>query len=177
MHPSMPGGPALNCLLVFLSLASVVLGQGTEIGGLIGRGGAARFFDSSAYHVVAGVESCVWCGGRAGLFMEFHHWQRTGVGTDQPVSLDLAGGGLRIQGKGARLRPFLDFGLTAGTVEEDRRILPFNQARQGVAGGLLGFGAAISITEHWYVRPTARIIGLSSTEFGGFGGVAVGYRF
>lgn len=167
----------LRSLFVFLSFAPFAFGQSTQIGGMIGRGGVAQLFENSAYHVVAGVEGCVLCGGRLGLFLEYHHWQKTGVGTDQPVSLDLAGGGLRIQGKGERVRPFFDLGLLAGSEEKDRPILPFNKTRQGIAGGLLGFGAAISITEHWYVRPLARIIGLSSSEYGGFGGVAVGYRF
>jgi hypothetical protein len=167
----------LKSLLVFLSLSPFAIGQKTQIGGLIGRGGIAQLFENSAYHFVAGVEGCALCGGRFGLFMEYHHWQKTGVGTDQPLSLDLAAGGLRIQGKGERLRPFFDIGLVAGTEKKDRFILPFTQQSQGVAGGMLGFGAAISITEHWYVRPLARLVVLSSAEFGGFAGVAVGYRF
>jgi hypothetical protein len=36
---------------------------------------------------------------------------------------------------------------------------------------------AISITEHWYVRPLARVLVISTPEGGGFGGVSVGYRF
>ena len=170
-------GPTWRCLVVWLALAPFGFGQSTQAGGLVGRGGVAQLFENSAYHVVAGVEGCVLCGGRLGLFMEYHHWQKTGVGTDQPASLDLAGGGLRIQGKGARVRPFFDIGFVAGSEERDRPILPFDKTRQGVVGGLLGFGAAISITDHWYVRPMGRIIGLSSSEYGGFGGVAVGYRF
>jgi len=177
MYASTVNAPTLRCSLVFLALATLAFGQSTQIGGMIGRGGVAQLFENSAYHVVAGVESCVLCGGRLGLFMEYHHWQKTGVGTDQPVSLDLAGGGLRIQGKGARVRPFFDMGFVAGTEETARSILPFNDTHQGVVGGLLGFGVAISITEHWYVRPMGRIIGLSTSEFGGFGGLAVGYRF
>ena len=165
-------------LLLFLALTPLVCGQNTQIGGLIGRGGGARFFfENSAYHVVAGVEGCAWCGGRIGLFMEYHHWKKTGAGTGQPASLDLAGGGLRIQGKGARVRPFLDLGLLAGAEKNDRAILPFTLESQGLAGGVLGFGAAISITEHWYIRPLAKIMLLSSSEFGGFAGVAAGYRF
>lgn len=170
-------GPTLKWLVVCLALAPFGFGQSTQVGGLIGRGGVAQLFENSAYHVVAGVESCFLCGGRLGLFMEYHHWQKTGMGTDQPVSLDLVGGGLRIQGKGARIRPFFDIGFVAGAEERDRPILPFDKTRQRVVGGLLGFGAAISITDHWYVRPMGRIIGLSSSEYGGFGGVAVGYRF
>ncbi len=177
MYASMLTGPTLSGLFALLFLAPQASGQSTQIGGLIGRGGVAQLFENSAYHVVAGVEGCVFCGGRRGLFLEFHHWQKTGMGTDQPVSLNLGAGGLRIQGKGARVRPFFDLGFTAGTEEKDRPILPFNKTHQGVVGGLLGFGAAISITEHWYVRPLGRIIGLSSSEYGGFGGVAVGCRF
>ena len=164
-------------LLVFLSLAPFASGQSTQVGGLIGWGGVSQLFENSAYHAVAGVESCFLCGGRLGLFTEYHHWQKIGKGTDQPVSLDVVCGGLRIQGKGARIRPFLDLGFLGGAEEKDRPILPFNNTRQGIVGGVLGFGAAFSITDHWYVRPLGRIIGLSSSEYGGFAGVAVGYRF
>lgn len=167
----------LKSFLVFLALNPFAFGQNTQIGGMIGRGGIAQLFENSAYHVVAGVEGCVLCGGRFGLFMEYHHWQKTGVGTDQPVSLDLGSGGLRIQGKGARVRPFLDVGFLAGTEKKDRFTLPITQESHGVAGGVLGFGAAISITEHWYIRPLGRIVVLSTSEFGGFAGAAVGYRF
>jgi hypothetical protein len=164
-------------LLLFLMLAPLAFAQKTQIGGLIGRGGVAQFFENSAYHVVAGVEACFLCGGRLGVFGEYHHWTKTGVGTDEPVSLDLAGGGLRIQGKGRRVRPFFDFGLLAGAERNDR-IFPFTGARShAVVAGTLGFGAAISITEHWYVRPLARIVVLSTPEVGGFGGASVGYRF
>ena len=166
-----------KAFLLFSTLVPLAFGQGTQIGGLIGRGGIARLFENSAYHVVAGVEGCVLCGGRLGLFLEYHHWQKTGTGTDQPAALDLAGGGLRIQGKGERIRPFFDLGLLAGSEKTDRLVMPFDKTRRSVAGGLLGFGVAISLTPHWYVRPVARIVGLSSSEYGGFGGVAVGYRF
>ncbi len=166
-----------RCLLLFLLIAPLAVAQSTQIGGMIGRGGIARLFENSAYHVVAGVEACVLCGGRLGVFGEYHHWTKTGVGTDEPVSLDLAGGGLRIQGKGWRVRPFLDFGLLAGT-ERNAQIFPLSGNRShAVGGGTLGFGAAISLSRHWYVRPLARIVVLSTPEFGGFGGASVGYRF
>ena len=85
--------------------------------------------------------------------------------------------GLRIQGKGRRVRPFFDFGLLAG-VERNHQIFPLAGNRShAVGGGMLGFGAAISLSEHWHVRPLARIVVLSTPEFGGFGGAAVGCRF
>jgi hypothetical protein len=166
-----------RCFLLFLLIASLAAAQSNQIGGMIGRGGVAQLFENSAYHVVAGVEACVLCGGRLGVFGEYHHWTKTGVGTDEPVSLDLAGGGLRIQGKGSRVRPFIDFGLLAG-VERNDRIFPLTGNRShAVAAGTLGFGAAISLSKHWYVRPLARIVVLSTPEVGGFGGASVGYRF
>ena len=130
-------------LLVFFALAPLAFAQGTQIGGMIGRGGAAKLFEDSAYHLVAGVEGCVLCGGRLGLFLEYHHWKKTGEGTGNPTSLDLAGGG----------------------------------ASHAVTCGEVGFGAAISVSEHWYVRPLARIVVLSTPEVGGFAGASVGYRF
>jgi hypothetical protein len=158
-------------------MASTAFAQDTQIGGLIGRGGMARLFENSAYHVVAGVEACFLCGGRLGVFGEYHHWTKTGVGTDEPVSLDLAGGGLRIQGKGLRVRPFFDFGLLAGVERNDQYSPVAGNRSHAVAAGTLGFGAAISLSKHWYVRPLARIVVLSTPEVGGFGGASIGYRF
>jgi hypothetical protein len=163
--------------LVFLALASFAFGQNTQIGGMIGAGGIAQLFETSAHHVVAGVESCVLCGGRLGLFMEYQHWSKTSSGTDQPLSLDLASGGLRIQGKGTRVRPFFDVGVLAGAEKKNSLFFGGSQESRGVGGGVLGFGAAISITEHWYMRPMAKIVVLSTQEFGGFAGASVGYRF
>jgi hypothetical protein len=166
-----------RCVLLFLVIAPLAIAQNNQIGGMIGRGGIAQLFENSAYHVVAGVEACVLCGGRLGVFGEYHHWTKTGVGTDEPIGLDLAGGGLRIQGKGRRVRPFFDFGMLAGVERNDRIFALSGTGSHAVAAGTLGFGAAISITEHWYVRPLARIVVLTSMEFGGFGGASVGHRF
>jgi len=169
--------PMWQRLLVFLALAPLAFAQGTQIGGMIGRGGIARLFETSAYHFVAGVEGCVRCGGRLGLFLEYHHWKKISSGTDSPTSLDLAGGGLRIQGKGSRVRPFFDVGVAGGAERDYLYFLPRGRASRAVACGMLGFGAAISVSEHWYVRPLARIVGLSTPEFGGFAGASAGYRF
>lgn len=164
-------------LFLFLLVAPFAVAQDTQFGGLIGRGGLAQLFENSAYHVVAGVEASVRCGGHLGVFGEYNHWTKTGVGTDEPVGLDLAGGGLRIQGTGNRVRPFFDFGLLAG-VERNDQIFPLVGTRSHVGGGgMLGFGAAIPLSRHWYVRPFTRIVVLSTPEFGGFGGASAGYRF
>ena len=164
--------------LLLLTFASVALAQRTQIGGVIGRGGAAHFLENSAYHVVVGVEGCVLCGGRVGLFLEYNHWQMTGSGTDNPVSLDLAGGGLRVQGKGDRVRPFFDVGMVAGVERYDRPgFVPYVRYSDAVVGAMLGVGTAISLSEHWYVRPMARFGILSTLDFAGFAGASVGYRF
>ncbi len=167
----------VKSLLILIALPLLAFGQNTQVGGFIGRGGIARLFENSAYHVVTGVEACFLCGGRLGLFAEYQHWGKTGTGTDQPIAMNLISGGLRIQGKGERVRPFFDIGVLAGTERDNRAIYPFTEATHGIGGGVLGFGVAISVTEHWYVRPMAKIVGLSSTEAGGFAGASIGYRF
>jgi hypothetical protein len=158
--------------------ASLAFAQRTQVGVMIGGGGAAKLFEDSAYHVVAGVEGCVLCAGRVGLFLDYNHWRKTGQGTGNPTSLDLAGGGLRVQGTGDRVRPFLDAGLSVGAERTERPgFVPAVRESKAVLAGMLGFGVAISLTEHWYVRPMAKIGVLSSVEMAGYAGVSVGYRF
>ena len=53
--------------------------------------------------------------------------RRAPVPTNPSLS-DLGGGGLRFQGKGARVRPFFDVGFVAGAEQRDRAFLPFGQA-------------------------------------------------
>ena len=166
-------------LLFLLVIAPLIFAQETQIGGMIGVGRFWKYKWNSANYVVAGGEACVKCGGRRGLYLEYNHWSRrgTGTGTYPATSWDLAGLGLRIQGKGERLRPFFDIGLLVGS---KRRYTPFLvNVPQSIyaAGGGLGFGAAVSVSEHWYVRPFGRVFLLSTNENGGFAGASVGYRF
>ena len=165
--------------LILLAFAQLALAQRTQFGGVIGGGGAAQFFENSAYHMVTGVEGCVLCAGHVGIWLEYtHRWMTGRPGSGNPRSLDLAGGGLRIQGTGDRIRPFLDAGLVGGVERIDRPgFVPYLRYSNGVVGGMLGFGAAISITEHWYVRPMGRVGVLSTMELAGFAGASVGYRF
>ena len=163
--------------LLLFAFASLALAQRTQFGAVIGRGGAVQFFENSAYHVVVGAEGCVLCAGRVGLYLEYNHWQKTGVGTDSPTGLDLAGGGLRVQGTGDRIRPFLDAGIVAGVERTNPGFVPPVGRSNGVVGGMLGFGVAISLSEHWYIRPMARVGVLSTLELAGFGGASIGYRF
>ena len=161
----------LKLLAALWLAAPFALAQNTQFGAMLGRGGAVQLFENSAYHFVAGAESCFLCGGRFGLYAEYHHWQKTGEGTDSPVSLDLAGGGLRIQGRGRRVRPFFDAGVAAGV---ERRYMGRSRP---VTGGVLGAGATVMLGPHVYVRPLLRIAGFSSGEAGGFAGASIGYRF
>ncbi len=162
----------MSRLLATLFLAApFALAQNTQFGAMLGRGGAVQLFETSAYHFVAGAETCFLCEGRFGLYADYHHWRKTGKGTDSPVSLDLAGGGLRIQGRGRRVRPFFDAGVAAGV--ESRYL----GGPRPVTGGVLGAGATILLGRHAYIRPLIRITGLSSGEAGGFAGASIGYRF
>jgi hypothetical protein len=164
-------------LALFFLLSPLLYAQSTQLGGMVGVGGAVKLFDNSSHHTVGGVEACVFCGGRFGLFLEYEHWAKTSSGSGEPGSMNLAGGGVRIQGKSARLRPFLDAGLLAGA-ESKKQVRPsFENESRAVAGGALGFGVAISVTAHWYVRPLARMVVLSTGAIGGFGGLSAGYSF
>jgi len=163
-------------LLLLLAVAPLLSAQSTQIGALIGGGGVAKLLDESANHVVLGVEGCFVCAGHLGLFLEYSHWSRTGSGTGNPTRLDLAGGGLRIQGTGSRVRPFFDVGGFVGT-RPRRYFLPRGAESLTLVAALVGFGAAISISEHWYVRPMARVGVLSTNEVAGYAGASIGYRF
>ena len=166
-------------LLFLLALAPLALAQNTQIGGTVGFGRFWKYRWNSATYVVAGGEACVRCGGRYGFFLDYNHWGRRGIGTGNApaISLDLAGLGIRIQGKDERVRPFLDVGFLIGRKHRDSLIFPGRQQSIGLAGGGLGFGAAISVSEHWYVRPFGRVALLSTNENEAFAGASVGYRF
>ncbi len=165
-----------KCLLLLLVVAPLAFAQDTQFGALVGLGGVAKLRDDSAHHVVLGVEGCVRCAGHLGLFLEYHHWTKTGSGGGNPTKLDLAGAGLRIQGTGSRVRPFFDVGGFVGA-RPRRYFLPQGAESLSLVAVLVGFGAAISVSEHWYVRPMARLGVLSTNEVAGFAGASVGYRF
>ncbi len=168
----------LSKWLLPLAFVSAALGQNTQVGGFIGYGGAAKLFEDSSYLVVGGAEACVLCGGRTGFFLEYQHWGATGNRfSGNPRSLDLVGGGFRVQGKGSRVRPFFDVGLMGGRERNDLRTIPPRIESKGVLAGILGFGAAISVTERVYIRPMIRVGALSSPQAAGFFAVAAGYRF
>ena len=163
-------------MLVFLAIAPFAFAQNTQIGAVIGGGAVEEFYVFGRAPripiLVAGVEGCVFCGGRLGLFMEYYHLRKIGEGPGHTTSWDLVSGGLRIQGKGERVRPFFDIGPLGGTKRSER-----NNFREDVVGLALGAGAAISVTEHWYVRPFAKIRLDSSLDSNIFAGAAVGYCF
>ena len=166
-------------LLLVMAFAPLTLAQNTQIGGMIGFGRFWKYNWNSATYVVAGGEACARCGGRYGFFVDYNHWSRRGTGTGNApaISLDLASLGLRIQGKDERVRPFFDVGLAVGRKHRDSLIYPGRQQSTGLVGGGLGFGAAISASEHWYVRPFGRVFLLSTNENDAIAGASVGYRF
>ena len=161
--------------------AAIASAQRVELGGLIG-GGAFAVSDQAAPRGQAGVEACVFCSGRFGLFGEYSHWfsgngARSFFGTDRVASADLAGAGLRIQSR-TRLRVFFDVGVVAGRDEH-------TTDRGGAIGGVvLGAGLEIPWGQHWYVRPQVRAYGLSPHTLEGVdahwamsGSAGIGYRF
>jgi hypothetical protein len=127
-------------------------------------------------YVLAGAEGCVLCGGRLGLFFEYNHWQLAGV-RNNPTMLDLAGAGLRIQGKGRRVRPFFDIGVVGGREQLQRNLYLGPSESRGVRGMLLGGGATIDIGKRWYVRPQLKLAAVSEGYVTGWFGASVGYRF
>jgi len=170
-------------LTIVLFAAGIASAQRVQLGGLMGGGAFADSSEGAAARGQAGVEACLFCSGRFALFGEYSHWfsgdgRRSAFGADRVASADLAGAGLRIQGRG-RIRPFFDVGLVAGRDEHERA------GRGGALGGVVvAFGVGIPCGGHWYVRPQVRAYGLSPHTIEGMGphwavsgGVGIGYRF
>ena len=159
-------------LLIGLVLATAVaFAQRTQIGGTFGLGSAGDGEAAAGPYVMAGAEGCVLCRGRLGLFFEYNHWQLAGP-RNNPVALDLGGGGLRIQGKGPRVRPFFDIGIAGGHAEGTRKFYSSN-----VGGMVLGGGATVFVGKRWYVRPEVKMAVLSIGAVTAMFSTGVGYRF
>jgi len=101
----------LRAVLEFCIAATIAAAQKTEIGATIGN--ATLFTAHGRFQEAAGVEGCVYCEGRFGAFLEYSHWWLTPPG-GQTSLLDLGGGGLRIQSRNKRVRPFFDLGVSLG---------------------------------------------------------------
>jgi hypothetical protein len=168
--------------IVFLAVAGIASAQGIDLGALAGAGG----FTASGPTLAAGqvgVEACVFCTGRFGLFGEYSHWFTSGDSKGYNASdvvrrADLAGGGLRIQGRG-RMRPFFDVGVAGGRDEH------VQAGTGGALGGIVvGGGVRIPIRGRWYIRPQVRAYGLSPHSMEGLsphwalsGLIGVGYSW
>jgi hypothetical protein len=156
-----------SCTLLVL-LTSTAGAQKFEIGGL-GGGGAFVAEDASATYWVAGAEACFFCNGRAALFAGYSHY---GLASGGSVihSADLVSGGLRVQTKPARVRPYFDIGITGG---QDH----FLNRAHNLVGLALGGGVAISLGQHWYVRPGVQLHVTNGPHVGMAGVASLGYRF
>ena len=145
-------------LIVLLAAVEIATAQGIDLGVMAGAGG----FTASGPTVAVGqlgVEACVLCSGRFGIFGEYSHWFTTGATQGFNVSdvvrrADLGGGGVRIQGRG-RIRPFVDFGVVGGRDSHG------NYGGGALGGGVVGGGVQIPFRGHWYIRPQVRAYGLS----------------
>jgi hypothetical protein len=171
--------------ILTIGIAALAYGQSVELGGRIGGGTFGVSSGSTAGRGLAGIEACIFCGGRLALFGEYNHWF-SGISTPGPAfgfgsgvvaHADLAGAGLRIQG-GGPLRLFFDVGAVVG---RDEHVLGGSGA---IGGALVGAGVEIPWREHWYVRPQVRAYVMSphSIESIGIhwaigGALGFGYRF
>lgn len=144
--------------IVLWAAVGIAAAQGIDLGGLAGAGG----FTASGPTLAAGqvgMDACVFCTGRFGVFGEYSHWFTSGSAqgynaSDLVRQADLAGGGLRIQW-GARIRPFFDLGVVGGRDEH-------GAGGGGVLGGVVvGGGVRIPLGGRWYIRPQVRAYGLS----------------
>lgn len=144
--------------IVLLAAVDIATARGIDLGVMAGAGG----FTASGLTVAAGqvgVEACVLCTGRFGIFGEYSHWFTTGATQGFNVSdvvrrADLGGAGFRIQGRG-RIRPFVDFGVVGGRDSHG------NYGGGALGGGVVGGGIQIPFRGHWYIRPQVRAYGLS----------------
>ena len=168
--------------IVLFATVGVAAAQGIELGALAGAGGFTASGPTMAAGQV-GVEACVFCASRFGLFGEYSHWFTSGGtkgynASDVVARADLAGGGLRIQGRG-RIRPFFDVGVAGGPDEHV-------QAGTGgwLGGVVVGGGVRIPLRARWYIRPQVRVYGLSPHSMEGLsphwalsGLVGIGYSW
>jgi hypothetical protein len=147
-------------------------GPRTELGATFGQGG---FMTAEGNFAAFGAEACLRCQGRVGYFLEYTRWSLTPTG-GQTSLLNLAGGGLRIQGKNKYLRPFFDIGIAAGAYNGHPHNYVHRDESFEIVGVVLGVGMTVSLPKGFYVRPQARIA--VSPETGvGFASVGFGYRF
>ena len=145
-------------LWIVLLVAVGAAAQGIDLGALAGAGGITASGPTLAAGQV-GVEACVFCSGRFGVFGEYSHWFTSGAAqgfnaSDLVRRADLAGGGLRIQGRG-RIRPFFDLGAVGGQYEHS------NGGGGALGGIVVGGGVRIPLRGRWYIRPQVRAYGLS----------------
>jgi hypothetical protein len=130
------------------------------------KGGVGGYLSevSSPTLGTVGVEFCAYCSGRFALFGEYSHW--FGV-TD---SSDLAGLGLRIQGKRS-VKPFFDIGVSGGSDRSGRWVYT-------AAGLVFGAGVTIPIKQRFYLRPQVRLYGRGKSEYmDATAQVGFGWRF
>ncbi len=171
-----------NVFAVVFFTAAIAFAQRAELGGLIGGGAFAVSSGGAAARGQAGVEACVFCSGRLGLFGEYSHWfsgdaTQSTFFADRVASADLAGAGLRIQSRG-HLRVFFDVGAVAGRDEH------INRGGGALGGVVVGSGVEIPWGQHWHIRPQVRAYGMSPHSLEGVGlhwavsgGAGIGYRF
>ncbi|HJZ98613.1 MAG TPA: hypothetical protein VKE70_19015 [Candidatus Solibacter sp.] len=166
-------------LTLLVLAAALSHAQGVTFGGVVRGGGFYASSGGAAGGVQAGVEGCLLCSGRFGLFAEYSHWfaAERGSGFDRVHSADLAGAGLRIQSRRAKSL-FFDVGLAGGRDQHS------SGRHGGIGGVVIGTGIGIPVSQHWLIRPQFRAYVLSPHSLEGVelhsvmsGGLGIDYRF
>jgi len=163
-------------LLTLLLMACTASAQRLEIGGLGGVGVFGADDVSVRSYWLAGAEVCGFCGKRAAIYFEYSHYGSPDQGTEVSImEVDLVSIGLRLQRSPRRIRPFFDVGLSTG---QDRfRRFQETVGKHSTAGLGIGGGVAISVGEHFYVRPAVRAHMMQAFHVGVAFTAAAGVRF
>jgi hypothetical protein len=154
---SLEGSSVIRSVLLLLLTSAVVPAQRFELGATAG-GGAYGDYGRGSAGAQAGVEACLLCSGRLALFGEVTHFFAGG-----PQAVNLAGGGLRLQGR-RNVRPFVDIGFVAGG----------NRGGQS-RGMVTGAGVQVPLSQRWYLRTQARLY--ASIRPAAILSLGLGYRF
>ena len=150
--------------MVLFAAAGLAAAQGIDLGAMAGGGGVTASGPTRPAGQV-GVEACFPCSGRFAFFGEYSHWFASDANVQANPSdlvrrMILAGGGLRIQGRGS-VQPFFDVGVVGGADTHGVGFGSGSGRGQALGGVVVGGGVRIPLGERWYIRPQVRAYGLS----------------
>jgi hypothetical protein len=161
---------------MLISCSVLATAQKYELGGRVGFGTFTAEDVGTPLFTSIGVELCALCSGRFAAFVEYSHWLKSGDAqySSYIENADTFGGGLRIQRRDARIRPFFDVGIVGA---RDSYTYWGGSNSHGSVGMVLGGGVAFRLGERAYVRPQFRVYATSGFHAAYDAGVGFGFRF